>query len=154
MYTRKNLLCIHRRSLVHAQHSCACTTFLWPGTQKWRGPGPGTGPAPFLGPWRLQECCACTRDLLCIHKRFFRVYTINVMRNYVKLCETMRNYAKLCETMKIGRPIPSKCVYLHAPAHKKLPRGIHPRIPRIPRIRPKWRKVRRSQPHFPRRGSR
>ena len=27
---------------------------------------------------------------------------------------------------KIGRPIPSKCVYLHAPAHKKWPRGIHP----------------------------
>ncbi len=77
-----------------------------------------------------------TRDLLCTHKRFFCVYTTmrnyaklcetmrnyaklyETMRNYAKLCETMRNYAKLCETMKIGRPIPSKCVYLHAPAHR------------------------------------
>ena len=25
MHTQKNLLCIHKRSLVHAQHSCACS---------------------------------------------------------------------------------------------------------------------------------
>ena len=25
VYTQKNLLCIHKRSLVHAQHSCACS---------------------------------------------------------------------------------------------------------------------------------
>ena len=53
---------------------------------------------------------------------------------------------------KIGRPIPSKCVHFTMPAHKKWPRGIHPRISRIPVIRPKWRKGRRSQPHFSRRG--
>ena len=51
---------------------------------------------------------------------------------------------------KIGRPIPSKCVHFTMPAHKKWPRGTHPRIPRI---RPKWRKGRCSQPHFSRRGS-
>ena len=60
--------CMHK-ILVHAQHSCACTTLLcmyWareprgqgpsqgpgagPGTQKGSGPKPGTGPAAFLGP--------------------------------------------------------------------------------------------------------
>ncbi len=53
------------------------------------------------GPEHAQECCACTRDLLCIHKRFFCVYT--TMRNYAKLCETMRNYAKLCETKRFSQ---------------------------------------------------
>ena len=65
------------------------------------------------------------------------------------------NMTIFSDLSKIGCPIPSKCVYLHAPAHKKLPCRIHPRIPRIlriPRIRPKWRKGRRSQPHFSRRG--
>ena len=29
----------------------------------------------FPGPEHAQECCACTRDLLCMHKRFLCVYT-------------------------------------------------------------------------------
>ena len=35
VYTQKNLLCIHKRSLVHAQHSCACSG---PGTPGARDP--------------------------------------------------------------------------------------------------------------------
>ena len=66
VYTR-DLLCMHN-TLVHALGQGP----QGPGTQKRRGPGPGTGPAPFLG----------------------------TIRNYAKLCETMRNYAKLCETMR------------------------------------------------------
>jgi len=76
--------------LVHAQHSCACTTLL---CMHWRGQGPRPGPkkkqprvrpgaaafllGPSLSPWPLQcmhksvvhaqECCACTR-ILCMHK--------------------------------------------------------------------------------------
>ena len=55
-------------------------------TQKRRGPGPGTGPAPFLGPWPLGSLAQSMHKsvvhpqaiyLLCIHKRFFCVYTIN-----------------------------------------------------------------------------
>ena len=42
------------------------------------------------------------------------------------------NRAIFSDLSKIGRPIPSKCVYLHAPAHKKWPRGIHPRQPADP----------------------
>ena len=70
--------------LVHAQHSCACTTLL---CMHWRGQGPRPGPKQkrwgsglgqrFFGsqPWSLappvhaQECCACTR-MLCMHKNF------------------------------------------------------------------------------------
>ena len=62
--------------LVHAQHSCACTTFL---CMHRRGQGPRPGPkrkrrrsgpgrrfvvGPGLGPWPLRSC---TR-VLCIHK--------------------------------------------------------------------------------------
>ena len=51
--------------------------------KSWAGPRPGPRPfwalAPgFPGPEYAQECCACTRDLLCIHKSSFCVYTINV----------------------------------------------------------------------------
>ena len=78
--TQKNLLCIHKRSLVHAQHSCACSG---PGTPGARDPKKALGRSRALdraffgslapgvpGPKHAQECCACTRDLLCIHKRF------------------------------------------------------------------------------------
>ena len=75
-------LCMHK-ILVHAQHSCACTTLL---CMHWRRdpkrtlgvrPGPALFLGPGLGPWPLQcmhkrvvhaqECCACTR-ILCMHK--------------------------------------------------------------------------------------
>ena len=76
-------LCMHK-ILVHAQHSCACTTLL---CIHWRGQGPRPGPKQktagpgrtyscFLfgsQPWSLAppmhgpECCACTR-VLCMHK--------------------------------------------------------------------------------------
>jgi len=83
VYTQENLLCIHQspqRSLVHAQHSCACQG---PRTQKKRGSRAWGRPSAFVGSLapgvpgteHAQECCACTRDLLCIHKRFFCVYT-------------------------------------------------------------------------------
>ena len=59
----------------------------WPKKSAWAGPRPGPRPfwalAPgFPGPEHAQECCACTRDLLCIHKRFFCVYTIGVISYY------------------------------------------------------------------------
>ena len=72
VYTR-DLLCMHN-TLVHA---------LGQGTQ---GPGPKQGAAwtwdrpkrpfwalapGFPGPEHAQECCACTRELLCAHKRIF-----------------------------------------------------------------------------------
>ena len=91
-YTQKNLLCIHKRSPVHAQHSCACSG---PGTPGARDPKKARSrardwPSAFFGslapgvpgPEHGQECCACTRDLLCIHKRFFCVYTIDVFSYY------------------------------------------------------------------------
>ena len=74
-------LCMHK-ILVHAQHSCACTTLL---CMHWRGQGPRPGPkrsdgqgrtpSAFSGsrPWSLvpplhaQDCCACT-GVLCMHK--------------------------------------------------------------------------------------
>ena len=87
VYTQKNLLCVHKRSLVHAQHSCACSG---PGTPGARDPRNAQSrardrPSAFFGSLapgvtckeHAQECCACTRDLLCIHKRFLCVYTIN-----------------------------------------------------------------------------
>ena len=72
-------LCMHN-TLVHAQHSCACTGGARAQGQdptKKRPPGPARGAAAFLlgpglGPWPLQcmhkrvvhaqECCACTRN--------------------------------------------------------------------------------------------
>ena len=39
-------LCMHK-ILVHAQHSCACTTLL---CMHWRGQGPGLGPKKAAGP--------------------------------------------------------------------------------------------------------
>ena len=51
-------LCMHK-ILVHAQHSCACTTLL---CMHWRGQGPR------LGPKKEQpRVCACT-GILCMHK--------------------------------------------------------------------------------------
>ena len=93
VYTQKKLLCIHKRSLVHAQHSCACQG---PGTQKrrWAGPGPWT--APFLGPWPLgslaqsmhksvahaQEIsCVYTRDSLCIRNQCINVTSVAMLRS-------------------------------------------------------------------------
>ena len=76
VYTQKNLLCIHKRSLVHAQHSCACSG---PGTPGARDPKKALGRSQALDRAFFGSLgCACTRDLLCIHKRFFCVYTINV----------------------------------------------------------------------------
>ena len=88
-----HLLCIHKRI------SCV-------------GPGPGTGPAPFLGPWPLgslaqsmhksvvhvQEISCYTQEiLLCIHNKCINVTSVAMLRSYAKLCETMRNYAKLLQ---------------------------------------------------------
>ena len=70
-------LCMHK-ILVHAQHSCACTTLL---CMHWRGQGPrprpktkkssrGSGPGRlfFLGPALVPgTSSACTR-VLCMHK--------------------------------------------------------------------------------------
>ena len=85
MYIYIYILCMHN-TLVHAQHSCACT-----GGARAQGqdptkkrPPPRPDPAArrvrpggrrFFGswPWALappvfaQECCACTR-VLCMHK--------------------------------------------------------------------------------------
>ena len=85
VYTQKDLLCIHKRSLVHAQHSRACSG---PGNPGARDPKRQLGRSQALdrclfgslapgvpGPGHAQECCACTRDLLCIHNRSFCVYT-------------------------------------------------------------------------------
>ena len=84
-------MCMHK-ILVHAQHSCACTTLS---CMHWRGAGPKKQAAaprrtlffgPGLGPWLLQcmhkgvvhaqECCACTR-ILCMHKNLVHAqYTL------------------------------------------------------------------------------
>ena len=90
--------------LVHAQHSCACTTLL---CMHWRGQGRRPGPnrkaaaclsrggcfflGHGLGPWPLQcmhkgvmhaqECCACTR-ILCMHRNLVHVqYTLLFLHN-------------------------------------------------------------------------
>ena len=80
VYTQKNLLCIHKRSLVHAQHSCACSGPGNPGDKDPKRPRSRAWDRPscLFGAEHAQECCACTRDLLCIHKRFCCVYTIGV----------------------------------------------------------------------------
>ena len=95
LFLGPRFLCMHK-ILVHAQHSCACTTLL---CMHWRGQGsrpgpkkkqpPRAGPAaafclgPGLGPWPLQcmhksvvhaqESCACTR-ILCMHNIPFYSY--------------------------------------------------------------------------------
>ena len=79
VYTQKNLLCIHKRSLVHAQHSYA------------RGPGPGTGPAPFLGPWPLGSLAQSMHKSVVHAQEISCVYTRNSFV-YTQLCEIMRNY--------------------------------------------------------------
>ena len=93
---RKHLLCIHKRiSCVYTRDLLCMHTLVHalgqgpqgPGTQKrrWAGPRPcffGSLAPGVPGPEHAQECCACTRDLLCIHKRFFCVYTINVFSYY------------------------------------------------------------------------
>ena len=53
---------------------------------------------------------------------------------------------------KMGGPIPSKWRVCPQPVDKSEPRGTHPRIRRIPRIRTKWHTGRSSQPHFIRAG--
>ena len=89
---RIHLLCIHKRV------SGECTRdlcMLWAreprgqGPKKAAGPVPGPGPLHFLvpGPWfpgpgHAQECCACTRDLMCIHKRFLCVYTREILTRW------------------------------------------------------------------------
>ena len=91
VYTR-DLLCMHN-TLVHALgHGTQ-----GPGTQKGSGPGPGTRdpirqrsrawdrPSVLLGSMDAQECCACTRDLLCIHKRFSCVYTRDLLCRHKNL---------------------------------------------------------------------
>ena len=87
--------------LVHAQHSCACTTFF---CMHWRGQGPRLGPKKSPGgpawastlfgsrPWSLappvhaQECCACTR-VLCMHKNLVHAheyyYIIRLWYHYI-----------------------------------------------------------------------
>ena len=55
----------------HAQEYCACTRNL---VCPFWALAPG-----FPGPEHAQESCACTRDLLCIRKRFFRVYTRDLL---------------------------------------------------------------------------
>ena len=80
--------CMHK-ILVHAQHSCACTTLL---CMRWRGQGPRPWPnktntargrtrgVVFLGPGlgpvvHAQESCACKR-ILCMHNILFYAYII------------------------------------------------------------------------------
>ncbi len=91
VYT-KDLLCIHKRiSCVYTRDLlCMHNTLVHALGQGTQGPGPKKGAARawdrpkrpfwalapgFPGPEHAQECCACTRDLLCTHKRFFCVYT-------------------------------------------------------------------------------
>ena len=90
MCIRKRISCVYTRDLL-----CMHNTLVralgqgpqGPGTQKRRAPGPGTGPAPFLGPWPWGPWPkACTR-VLCMHKRSL-VYTQEIL-----LC--IHNYAKL-----------------------------------------------------------
>ena len=56
--------------------------------------------------------------------------------------------ANFSDLSKIGCPIPSKCVYLHAPTHRIWPPGILSRIPRIHSIHRKWHMARSSRPPF------
>ena len=49
---------------MHAQHSCARSG---PGNLGARDPG-------FPGPGNAQECCACTRDLLCCKRCMKKAY--------------------------------------------------------------------------------
>ena len=93
---RTQLLCIHKRISCVYTRDLFCmhntpvhalgqgTQGPWPNKGAWAGPRPGPrhfwALAPgFPGPEHAQECCACTRDLLCIHKRFFGVYTRNFL---------------------------------------------------------------------------
>ena len=115
----RNLLCIHKRiSCVYTRDLlCMHNTLVHalgqgtqgPGPKKgaWAGPRPGPRPfwalAPgFPGPEPAQECCACARHLLCIHKRFFLctqeifcVYTSRYVKRtwkYVKVRKTKSPY--------------------------------------------------------------
>ena len=88
------IYCVYsNESLVYTQEIfCACTTLLcmlWARNPRGQRPkeaavqGLGGSLAPGVpGPEHAQECCACTRDFLCIHKRFFSVYTMNVFSYY------------------------------------------------------------------------
>ena len=90
--------------LVHAQHSCACTTLL---CMHWRGQGPRPGPnkkAAAPGPRPLQcihksvvhaqECCACTR-ILCTHKNLDKQDVPRLTNTY------QRKVGKLVTNVKI-----------------------------------------------------
>ena len=92
VYTR-DLLCMHN-FLVHTQknslvytHEISC---VYTRDLLCQGPKRAPGRSQALDRARslvytqensfvyAHECCACTRDLLCIHKRFFCVYTRDI----------------------------------------------------------------------------
>ena len=61
----KRFLCM-LKILVHAQHSCACTTLL---CMHWRGQGPRPGPnKKAAAPGRTCGCFFCITRILCMHK--------------------------------------------------------------------------------------
>ena len=73
VYTQKNLLCIHETLGQGPQG---------PGTQKRRGPGPGTGPSVRFGPWPLgslaqsmHKSVVHAQEISCVYTRDALVYT-------------------------------------------------------------------------------
>ena len=85
-------LCMHN-TLVHAQHSCACTGGAraqggYPKRALAQAGPPALFLGPGLGPWPLQcmhksvahaqECCACT-IILCMHKNLILSYYIIIL---------------------------------------------------------------------------
>ena len=70
MYTQKNLLCIHKRSLVHAQHSCACSG---PGTQQ---KALGRSQALHRAFVYTQEILSCTRNKCILTLSYFLIILI------------------------------------------------------------------------------
>ena len=58
---KSRFLCMHK-ILVHAQHSCACTTLL---CMHWRGQGPRPGPKKSAG----GPAWAHAQGVLCMHKK-------------------------------------------------------------------------------------
>ena len=106
-------LCMHN-TLVHAQHSCACTGPGNPGARdqargqgpglgpkKAAGPVPGPGPLPFWvpGPW-VPWPRACTR-VLCLHKRSL-VYAQEIL-----LCEYKRSHVNTRDSLVYTQEISS-----------------------------------------------
>ena len=73
--------CVYTRDFLCMNIMIKVMIKVMPKKGAWAGPRPGPRPfwalAPgFPGPEHAQECCACTRDLLCIHKRFFCADTL------------------------------------------------------------------------------